>query len=118
MTVQTSFNTRLRHRITLQQEDTTADAAGQLVPAWTDYRVTWAEVKDRSGREIQRGDQTEAIVQTVVTLRYPRSGRFPVPQDRVSYKESQDITRTLNIDAVKRADAERRYIELFCSEVQ
>lgn len=108
---------RLKHRVDLQKEDPTADSHGQLVAAWTTYRTCWANVTDGSGTETLRGDQVEATVSTEVHLMYPRQGRMPVPQDRVSYSEA-GVARTLNVEAVRRSDLDRRMIVLACSEVQ
>ena len=65
-----------------------------------------------------RGEQVEALVTTIVTIQYPRGGKWPEPEDRVVYRETEDVTRNLNINAIKRIDPDRKYLELHCKEIQ
>lgn len=107
---------KLRHRISLQQHGTSQDAAGQVTESWTTYRDCSARVFDKSGAEKNQGDRTISVTQTVVEIRYPRSGRFPVAEDRVLYRETNGRTRRLNIKEVSERDGVQRALHLQCVE--
>lgn len=109
---------RLRHRVQLQKETSTQDAAGQPIQAWTTYRTCWADVSDESASQ-GGGDETSrsqfATVGTVVTIMYPHADSIPTSLDRVVHTEG-GVTRTLNIEGVERVDGARRMLRLICSE--
>lgn len=110
---------RLKQRVELQEVTTAQDSStGELTESWATYRRCWADVADVRGTESLRGGaDTEAIVDSVVTIRYPREGRLPTSEDRVIYDENGTaVTRTLNVSAVKRMDDGRRWMELHCKE--
>ena len=107
---------RLRHRLTLEQRQTTQDAAGQISNAWAAYRVCRGEVKDTTGREQATQGDTAEISSAQVRIRYPREGRFPDPTDRVIFHESEMRTRTLNIEAVLNKSGTNDDIILICRE--
>ena len=106
---------RLRHRVALQHENATQDAAGQRVNSWITYRDCFALVTDMGSKETSK-DKTEAIDTTAVTIAYPRQGRFPSTQDRVIYRETTNRTRTMNVSSVKVTD-DKSHIMLNCLEV-
>ena len=107
---------RLRHRISLQHENATQDAAGQRVNSWVTYRDCYALVSDLGSKETSR-NQTEAIATPDVLLAYPRQGRFPSTQDRVLYRETANRTRTMNVAAIQVA-RDKTHITLNCAEVR
>jgi SPP1 family predicted phage head-tail adaptor len=107
---------RLRHRISLEQRSTSQDVAGQISNSWTNYRNCRAEVKDTTGREQATQGDTAEITTTTVRIRYPREGRFPLPTDRVIFRESNMRTRTLNIEAVINKSGTNDDILLLCRE--
>lgn len=107
---------RLKQRVELQSESPAADAVGQLKKTYAEYRKCWASVMSPTqGRESNRGDGKEAVVDAVVRIRYPREGRIPVALDRVVYVE-YGTTRTLNIFSVRRVDEDHRYLDLYTRE--
>lgn len=107
---------RLRHRVLLQHENATQDAAGQRVNSFVTYRDCFALVKDLGSKETSSGQQTEAIDTTEVWIAYPRQGRFPSTQDRVVYRETTNRTRTMNVSTVKVTD-DKTHLQLNCLEV-
>ena len=106
---------KLRHRVALQHENATQDAAGQRVNSWVTYRDCFALVSDLGSKESSK-DQTEAIAGTDVWIAYPRQGRFPSTQDRIVYRETAKRTRTMNVGQVQVTD-DRTHIKLNCAEV-
>ncbi len=60
----------LDRRITIQQNTTTRDAAGQPIPSWADLATVWAEVVPTGGREIFEAQQTGAETVAKFRIRY------------------------------------------------
>lgn len=67
----------LRWRVEIQRNDAAtvdADAYGDVVPQWVTVGVRWAKIEAKSGRrgapEIYHAEQTQAMVDYIVTLRY------------------------------------------------
>jgi SPP1 family predicted phage head-tail adaptor len=106
---------RLRQRLKIQQNTPTQDSHGQPIESWSTYRTCHGNVKDTGGREIERGDGKEDIVDAVVEVRHPREGRIPVAEDRVVFDEG-GTTRTFNITRVQRKDEQRRWLLLYVKE--
>ena len=78
---------RLRHRVTLQQEVHTSDGAGGTTKTWSNISDLWAEIipvagaagsalNKLGGKEVVLGDQVQAEISHKITLRY-RSGVTP-----------------------------------------
>jgi SPP1 family predicted phage head-tail adaptor len=107
---------RLRHRVTLQLQATTQDAAGQQSQTWSDYRSCFGDVRDTSGLEQRTQHGLVGINYTTVRIRYPREGRFPTPEDRVVFRETSKRTRYLNIDSVQEKTGTHRELMLACKE--
>lgn len=70
---------RLRHRLTLQQETQTADGAGGYTRTWSDVADVWAEIisvsgtassGSRGGKEILFAGQLQSQVTHKILLRY------------------------------------------------
>lgn len=109
---------RLRHRVLLQHENATQDAAGQRVNSYVTYRDCAALVSDLGSKEAKKGQQrqTESVDATEVWISYPRQGRFPSTQDRIIYRETTNRTRTMNVAAIKVTE-DKSHLLLNCSEV-
>jgi len=107
---------RLRQRLKIQQATNTLDGQGQPIESWATYRNCSGNVKDTGGRELQRGEGQEAIVDALVTIRHPHDGRIPTAEDRVVFVEGE-TTRTFNIVAVKRREEQRRWLELHVKDL-
>lgn len=76
---------RLRHRLTLQQEVQTADGAGGYTRSWSAVADVWAEIQSvsgtassgsRGGKEILYAGQLQSQVTHKILLRY-RDGVTP-----------------------------------------
>jgi head-tail adaptor len=62
---------RLRHRITIERDAGTADAAGQVIASWQTWLANEpAEVIETGGAEKLRGFTIDATASHVVRLRY------------------------------------------------
>jgi len=98
-----------RNRITIEQESSTQDELGQPVPTWTTVAANLpAEILGVGGGETIRGQQVDAGITSVVTIRY-RSGLSP--KMRIVHN-----SRNLNIAKVNDPDGFRRELLLHCSE--
>lgn len=61
---------RLRHKLTLQQEIRTPDGAGGYTKSWEDVVDLWAEIIPVSGNEQLFGMQLQAKISHKILLRY------------------------------------------------
>jgi SPP1 family predicted phage head-tail adaptor len=71
---------RLKHRMTLQQEVITPDSAGGYEKSWADVAQLWAEIAPvtatgtgtgrMSGREVMVGGQLQPEISHRITVRY------------------------------------------------
>lgn len=64
---------RLRHRLTLQEEVRTADGAGGYVKTWSDIADLWAEIMPMAniyGREVPFAGQLQSEVSHRIVIRY------------------------------------------------
>lgn len=62
---------KLRHRITIQQDNgTTADASGHATANWQTYATVWASVQPVQGLERWRANQMQAETTHLITIRY------------------------------------------------
>ncbi len=66
----------LRHRVLIQQQETTRDSDGVSQTAWVDVATVWASVEPLSAREFIQSGQTQAAVTARITMRY-REGMMP-----------------------------------------
>lgn len=99
---------KLRHRVTIQSESTTADGGGGFTLAWTDVTTVWAAVEPLKGAERLRGQQLEAAVTHKITIRH-RS-------DVTTKQRLKFGTRLFNVRAVINPDERDRWLELLCEE--
>ena len=110
---------RFRHKVQIQRDEPTQDEMGQPVVNWVLFREVWANVDDVAARASQTDEihKVTATKQVDVTMRYPRQDVMPVANWRIVYQEGE-ITRTLNIEGIRRVDQVRRVLVLSCTEVQ
>jgi SPP1 family predicted phage head-tail adaptor len=66
----------LRHRVTLQQPQVTANAIGEEYATWVDVATVWGAVEPATGSWYYQGQQGESKVDGRVRIRY-RSDVLP-----------------------------------------
>ena len=72
---------KLRHRVEIQSNTSTADAMGQLIKAWTTVDTRYASIEPLTSRELIIAQQVNLEISHKVTLRY-----YPAsPKMRVKY---------------------------------
>jgi len=111
-------SSRLRHKLTLQQEIQTPDGAGGSSKSWEDVADLWAEIipivgagassSKGSGKEILLAGQVQAEVSHRILLRY-RDGVTPAM--RLVFE-----SRIFNIRAVADIDEKRDTLQLLVQE--
>jgi len=102
----------LRQRVAFLEEASVQDATGQSVPAWTGVSGSTAvpaEVLGVGGGETFRGQQVEAHIASVVTIRY-RAGLSPTMR-------LKHDGRQLNIDRIVDPTGHKRELTIFCTEI-
>ena len=109
---------RLRHKLTLQQEVQTPDGAGGTSKSWTNITDLWAEIipisgsssklNASAGKEIFYGAQVQAEVSHKILLRY-RDG--VTPDMRLVFE-----SRIFNIRSVANIEERRDRLELLVQE--
>ncbi len=105
--------TRLRHRLTLQQEVKTADGAGGYSRSWTNIADLWAEISPISNRVIYGEEKLyaghiEARISHKITIRY-RSGLSTAM--RLLFE-----SRVFNIRAISFVNEDKDLVELLVEE--
>ena len=95
---------RLNKRVTIQQQSSTYDAAGQLVEDWSTFATVWADIKHKSGSETIKSGAIASDVQASIRIRYKQGVTAGM---RVLYKTSQ-----YEILAVLPHVNENRYVDL------
>ena len=109
-------SSRLRHRLTLQQEVQTPDGAGGYVRTWEDMAELWAEIISLTGDITRRGIGNESTVAGQlqsekshrILLRY-RAGVTAGMRMRFE-------TRAFNIVYVSNRDEANEVLELLVNE--
>lgn len=98
----------LRHRIEIKRRQVAYDNLGHEQEAWTSIATVWAEVKELSGRELERARQL--VAEATIQVRTRASGMLAT--DRVLFKN-----RTFDIASViaDTVDTERTCL---CTEVR
>lgn len=66
-------SSRLRQKLTLQEEVQAQDGAGGYIRSWQDIAELWVEIEPLSGRERLSAMQLESAVTHRITMRF-RSG--------------------------------------------
>lgn len=107
---------RKSKRFVLKQPSTTTNSMNEVTGDPTEYLRLWGNVVDGSGNETKFGEQMQHTGQVQIEVSYPRSGRFPQPEDLVTWSEF-GRTRTVNLKHVKRKDGRGRELILIGTEV-
>lgn len=99
---------RIRHRLTLQQQSLTPDGAGGFTRTWQNVADLWGEIRPATGREKLEAMQLQAAVTHRVTLRY-RAGVTAAM--RLLYEN-----RSLNIRVVLNRGERDRWLDILAEE--
>ena len=95
---------RLNKRITIQEQSSSYDAAGQPVESWSDFATVWADIKYNSGKETIKADAMASTAKASIRIRYKQGINAGM---RVVYQ-----TTTYEILAVLPHVAEKRYLDM------
>lgn len=99
-------SSKLRQRITVQRKEMTRDGFGDPAVSWVDVATLWAEVVDRSGKQVYETEQQIDTAYTRIRIRYRND---IMPQMRVVYRgEFYEIQAVLDING------HSDFIELTC----
>ena len=109
MMVEKTLASRLRSRITLQQQVQTADGAGGFARSWSDVATIWAEILPLNGRELLQAQQLQSSVTHKITIRY-RTGVI------AAQRFLCESTRAFNIRAVRNVEERDELLEIFAEE--
>lgn len=97
---------KLRQRIKVQRREDVRDAFGGVANSWVDVATLWAEVLDRSGKQIYNTDQQLNEVYTRIRIRFRRDVH---PEMRVVFGgKNYDISSVLDLTG------DGSFIELMC----
>lgn len=99
----------LDERVTFKRRDETKNAYGTLVPADTEIATVWAKVRPMSGRERDRGQQTEARSNYVVRVHNSPAIRTVTEGDLVLWRDVE-----LNINFIADAGPRSLFVEMEC----
>lgn len=61
---------KLRHRITFQEPNRTANAIGEMVEIWQDVCTAWAAIEPLTGRQYFDARQATSEADGKITIRY------------------------------------------------
>ena len=99
----------MRHRVTLQSESASQDAAGQDVPTWATVATNIpAFVRDVSAQEGRRGLQVDSTTTHLVTMRYRG--------DLTTQHRFVFDSRNLNIVKILDTEGRKRWLDIECRE--
>lgn len=104
---------RLRHRVTIQKEQTARDTAGAEVVTWSDLATVWADVRgSRAAREgfVSSADQVQAVA--AYTIRIRTRSPWPSTKNRVLWG-----SLVFDIQNVIDPDGRGRELHLMCEAV-
>ena len=99
---------KLRHRVQVQSDTVTIDAAGGHSHAFSTVATRWASIEPQGGREFIEAGRVDADVTHIVKMRH-YSGL--TPQHRLMYG-----SRVLNIANVVNMDERNRETVVMCRE--
>ena len=94
----------LRHRITIEERDNTANAAGQRLGTWTTFATRWASIEPAGGSEAISNDQIKATTTHRIRCRHVAG---LTNQHRVVFG-----ARTFDVRSVRNLDERRKEIEI------
>lgn len=100
---------RMRRRVTIQEKTVTRGSTGEELVTWSTVATVWAAVEPLNGREYLESRQTQANVDTRVTIRY-RSGMEPTMRLLTS------DSRILHIESVIHKNERFRELVIMCRE--
>lgn len=112
------FPSRAKHRITIQNKDTTDDGAGGRTTVWADLAEVWAIIEPSSGRERMFSDQLFSRVSTKMVIKYRSDMKNTAD---AAIKRITFDGRTFNILYIKNLhqnskDEGKDFQQLFCEE--
>lgn len=99
----------LDERVTFRRRTETQDGYGTLVPSDTDLATVWAKVRPMSGRERDRGQQTEARSNYVVRVHNSAAVRGVTEGDLVVWRDVE-----LNIRFISDGGPRPLFVEFEC----
>lgn len=98
----------LRHRLTLEAPETTADEIGGRSITWTPVATLWAEIETVDGKETGIAGETDAQLVHRITIRY-RSDIGPAMR-------LTKAARIFRIVAVRDPDGSQRFLIIHAVE--
>ncbi|CAM3201431.1 phage head closure protein [Xenorhabdus nematophila] len=101
---------RLRHRITLQKNESSRSPMGSVINKWVDVADVWAEVQPISGRELVASGAVLSEATVRIWLRYRAD---MTTTHRIFYQGDSTQGQFFNIVAVI-PDPKRTRLELLC----
>lgn len=99
--------------VTIQTRSAVANTAGGRAVTWATYARTFANIREATGSEVFKGQQTQNPVSNVVTIPDTDSDKAYTPRmrvlraDGVSYLEVKNIRRNERLDKELIFDCER-----------
>jgi len=98
----------LRHRITFQRENKTADDYRGHTSTWDDVATVWAKVEPVSGREYYYSHQLKNAISHKITIRY----RDDISAElRIVFEK-----RIMKIESIINLQEQERFMEIMCME--
>jgi SPP1 family predicted phage head-tail adaptor len=97
---------KLNRLVTIQQQSTTQDAAGQPAPTWSDLASVWANIRYLSGMETIKAGAEMAVAKASIRIRFRSDVTAAM---RVSIGET-----VFQIKAVMPDEAGRQFVDLAC----
>lgn len=104
---------KLTRPLVLEAPAQVADGAGGFSEAWTAKGTLWAEVKPRTGREVEGPGLTLSRVGYRITVRGAPQG---APSRPVAGQRFRYGARVFHIRAVTEADPSARFLVCFAEE--
>ncbi|NPV52641.1 MAG: phage head closure protein [Firmicutes bacterium] len=106
---------KLRYRITIEGETTTAGEGGVLITTWQPVATVWAHIAPLRGQELFEAMQLVNKVSHRVMVRYQKALESIVSGHRIRWQDGLH-ERVFNITA-SLADNRHEWIILECQEV-
>ncbi|GAB6174503.1 phage head closure protein [Paradesulfitobacterium aromaticivorans] len=100
---------KLKHQVTIQQNNPSQDAEGVMVENWVDIATVWAAVQPLQGRELLAAQSIAAEVTTRIRIRF-RAGITSAM--RILYG-----SRVFDIQAPIDPEEKHQELNLLCREV-
>lgn len=102
---------KLRHRVTIQQKSSGQDSLGQPNKQWVDVCTVWAQVHERSGKELLSSSAEQSETTALIRIRY----RKGITTDmRIVHNPPTGSGQIYDITAVI-TNEKRTQIEMMCS---